>query len=242
MKNSSVFVLWPYVAFALLLAGAVLRTFMMWRHPSELAAQKSEAWAAIRGSRLWRWSLLVVLTGHLPALLFPRAILRWNSVPARLYALEGFFFVAACVAVISGSVLVWKQLGRSGSSLLASAMDTVFLAFLMVALVSGLVVAVRYRWGSSWGAITMAPYVNSLLRGEPVVDFAAQMPFLARLHTLSSFATIAVIPFTRLSTLLVGLIYGAVTLTSRPLAAAGNAVGTWLSKHNPGALFWPEED
>ena len=242
MKNSSVFVLWPYLAFALLLAGTALRTFMMWRHPSELAAQKSEAWAAFRGNRLWRLSLLVLLTGHLPALLFPRAILRWNSVPARLYALEAFFFVAGCIAVISGGVVVWKQLGRSNSSLLVSAMDTVFLAFLMVGLVSGLVVAVMYRWASSWGAITMAPYVNSLLRGEPAVDFAAQMPFLARLHVLSSFAAIAVIPFTRLSTVLVGLIYSAATLAARPLATAGNAVGVWLSKHNPGALFWPEED
>jgi nitrate reductase gamma subunit len=242
VKNSSVFVLWPYVAFASLLAGTLLRTFKMWRHPSELAAQKSEAWAAFRGGKLWRLSLLVLLTGHLPALLFPGAILRWNSVPARLYALEGFFFVAGCVAVISGSVVVWRQLGRSNSSLLTSAMDAVFLAFLMVGLVSGLAVAVRYRWGSSWGAMTMAPYVLSLLRGEPTIDFAVQMPFLARLHVLSSFAAIAVIPFTRLSTLLVGLIHGAATLAARPLAAAGTAVGAWLTKHNPGTLFWPEED
>ena len=182
MKTSSPFVLWPYFAFALLLAGTGLRTFMMWRRPSELAAQKSEAWQVFRGSKLWRLSLLIVLAGHLPALLFPRAILRWNSAPARLYALEGFFFAAGCIAVMSGGVLVWKQLRHSDPSRLASAMDTVFLAFLMVGLVSGLLVAVRYRWGSSWGVITMAPYVNSLLRGEPAVDFAAQMPFLARLQ------------------------------------------------------------
>jgi nitrate reductase gamma subunit len=240
--KTSFFVLWPYAAFALLVAGTLLRYLMVWQRRSELADELSEAWAIFRGNKLWRLSLLVLLAGHLVGLLFPHAVLRWNSVPARLYANEGLLFVAGCVAVLTGGVLVWKQLGRSSSSFFASVFDTVFLGFLMVALVSGLAMAAMYRWGSSWGAITFAPYLVSLVRGEPAIDFVAQMPFLAQLHVLSSFAAIAVVPFTRLSTLLVGLIHGAVTLAARPISAVANAVGVWLSKHNPGALFWPEED
>jgi nitrate reductase gamma subunit len=242
VKNNSFFILWPYAAFAFFVAGTLLRYLMMWRRRSALAEEVAEAWAIFRGNKLWRLSLLILLAGHLVGLLFPHLVLRWNSAPARLYATEGLLFIAGCVAVFTGGVLVWRQLGRSGTSFLASALDTVFLAFLMVGLVSGVVMAAMDRWGSSWGAMTLGPYVTSLLRGEPAADFAAQMPFLAQLHVLSSFAVIAVVPFTRLSRLLVGLIHGAATLAARPLAAAGNAVGVWLSKHNPGALFWPEED
>lgn len=242
MRNSSFFVLWPYIAFALLVAGTLLRTLMMWRRPSELAAETSEAWTAFRGSKLWRLSLAVLVAGHFFGLLFPGAVLRWNSVSARLYAIEGLLFVAGCTAVFTGGVLIWKHMGRSSASFLASALDTVFLALLMVGLVSGLVIAGVYRWGSSWGAMTWAPYVISLLRGEPAVDLATQMPFVARLHVLSSFAAVAVVPFTRLSMLLVGLVHGSITLAQRPLTAIGNAGGAWLRKHNPGAWFWPEED
>jgi len=242
VKNNSFFILWPYAALALLVAGTLLRYLLMWRRRSELTEEVSEAWAIFRGNKLWRLSLLILLAGHLVGLLFPHAVLRWNSVPARLYATEGLLFLAGCVAVLSGGVLVWKQLGHSGSSFFTSVFDTVFLAFLMVGLVSGLAIAAVYRWGSSWGAITFAPYVASLMRGEPAIGFAAQMPFLAQLHVLSSFAAIAVVPFTRLSTLLVGMIHGAATLAARPAAAVANAAGVWLSKHNPGALFWPEED
>jgi nitrate reductase gamma subunit len=240
--KTSFFVLWPYAAFALLVAGTLLRYLMVWQRRSELADELSEAWDIFRGNKLWRLSLLVLLAEHLVGLLFPHAVLRWNSVPARLYANEGLLFVAGCVAVLTGGVLVWKQLGRSSSSFFASVFDAVFLGFLMVALVSGLTMAAMYRWGSSWGAITFAPYLVSLVRGEPAIDFVAQLPFLAQLHVLSSFAAVAVVPFTRLSTLLVGLIHGAVTLAARPVSAVANAVGVWLSKHNPGALFWPEED
>jgi nitrate reductase gamma subunit len=242
MMNSSFFVLWPYAAFAMLVAGTLLRYLMMWRRSPSLAGEVSEAWTVFRGNKLWRLTLVILLAGHLSGLLFPRAVLRWNSVPARLYAMEGLLFLAGCIAVLNGGVLIWKHLGRSSPSFFASVLDTAFLAFLMVGLVSGLGVAAVYRWGSSWGAMTLAPYVSSLLRGEPAVDLAAQMPFLARLHVLSSFAAIAVVPFTRLSTLLVGLIHGGITLASRPLSATSNAVGAWLSKHNPGTLFWPEED
>jgi nitrate reductase gamma subunit len=242
VKGSSFFVLWPYAAIALLAAGTLLRYLMTWRRRSELTNEVSEAWAIFRGNKMWRLSLVILLTGHLVGLLFPRAVLRWNSIPARLYATEGLLFISGCVAVVSGGVLVWKQLGRSSSSFVATALDTVFLAFLMVGLVSGLSIAAVYRWGSSWGTITLAPYVLSLVRGEPAIDFAAQLPFLVRLHVLSSFAAIAVVPFTRLSTLLVGVIHSAATLVARPMTAAGNAVGAWLSKHNPGTLFWPEED
>src|SRR5262245_19111762 len=100
----------------------------------------------------------------------------------------------------------------------------------MVSLVSGLLVAVEYRWASSWGAVILAPYVSSLLRGDPVIDLASQMPFPAQLHVLASFATLAVIPFTRVATFLVAAIHGCLTVVSRVTTAAISATQTWIRK------------
>lgn len=241
MKDNSILVLGPYVAFGLLIAGLMVRYGMARQQPSSLAEKVQEAKAIFDG-RLWRFSLLVLLAAHLAGLLVPRAILSWNSSPARLYLLEGLAFGAGLVAVSSGARVIWRHFGRSSGSFLAEMCDTVFLSFLFVALVSGLLVAIRYRWGSSWGVMTLTPYALSLLRGKPQIELAAQLPYLTQLHVFSSFAVVATIPFTRLANPLVAVIHGCAVLLARPLLAVGGAIDGWLRRHNPERWFWPEED
>jgi nitrate reductase gamma subunit len=68
--NSSFFVIWPYVAVAMLLAGIILRYLVALRQPVVLAAELSEA-KTIFGGRVWWISLLTVLGGHLAGLREP---------------------------------------------------------------------------------------------------------------------------------------------------------------------------
>lgn len=241
MGNSWFFVRWPYIALALLGLGTIFRYLLALRQPAALAAKLAEA-KAVFGGRVWWAGLLAALGGHLVGLLSPRAILSWNTNMARLYLLEGLAFVVGLAALISGAALVWRHFGRHGRSFLADIFDTAFLALLLVVIVSGLLVAALYRWGSSWGVITLTPYVISILRGQPVPDLAAQMPFLVRLHVLATFAALAMVPLTRLATFPVVALHGCLVLLYRPVRAAGNAINAWLSKHNPGAWVWPEED
>jgi nitrate reductase gamma subunit len=225
----------------LLVVGIILRYLLALRQPAVLARKVAEAKSVFRG-RIWWFSVLTLLAGHLAGLLLPRAILSWNVRPGRLYILEGVALAAGLAALISGAALVWRHLGRPSGSVLTEAFDMVFLALALVVIVSGLLVAGVYRWGSSWGVITLTPYVGSLLRGEPVPELAAQMPFLVRLHILATFAALAVIPFTRLATFPLLALYKGQALLSQPVRTAENAINSWLSKHNPSAWFWPEED
>src|SRR5215813_11387346 len=236
------FVFWPYFSGAVFVTGALLRYAMTSPRSETFKAELFEGWSIFRGSRLWRLSLVIVLAAHVVAFLAPRAVVRWNSVAARLYLLEGFLFFAGCIALLGGALVVWNYLGRSNLTLVSSIFDTVFLAFLMVSLASGLLLAVFYRWGSSWGAVILDPYLSSLLRGEPVVDLVAQMPFLAQLHVLSSFAAVAVLPLTRAAILLVAPAHLCVTFASRLGSRAFGAAEAWIRQHDPGAWVWPEED
>jgi nitrate reductase gamma subunit len=241
MGNNSFFVVWPYVGLAMLVAGTLLRYLLALRQPAVLAADLADAKSFFWG-KLWWSTVFALLAGHLAGLLFPQAILSWNTSPVRLYLLEGLTFAAGLGALISGAALVWRHLGKPTGSLLTELFDSVFLALLLVILVSGLLVAALYRWGSSWGVITLAPYAMSLLRGQPLPDLAAQMPFLVRLHVLATFSALAIVPLTRLATFPVVALHSCLVLLGRPVRAGGNAINTWLSKRNLNAWFWPEED
>src|SRR5215467_1848856 len=160
MKYAFLFAVWPYAAAACLVIGIAWRYFRARRSWAALANQASDAWTALLQGRVWQISLLFLLLFHLAGLLFPRVLLRWNLDPTRLYLLEGSAFVAGIAALGSGGRLVWRQLGRSQGSLLTQLAETVFLAFVLVGLVSGSILAVVYRWGSTWGVMTLTPYMG----------------------------------------------------------------------------------
>jgi nitrate reductase gamma subunit len=241
MGNDSLFVLWPYIAVALLVAGTLLRYLLASRQPSVLAAEMADA-KAVFGGRLFWISMFVLVAGHLAGVLFPRTVLSWNSSTAGLYLLEGLALAAGLAAVASSAALIWQHLGRSSRSRATEFFDTVFLAIIFTVLVSGVLIAVFYRWGSSWGVMTLGPYVASLVRGQPPVQLVTQMPALVQLHVLATFAAIAVVPLTRLSTFLIIAAHGCTVLIGRPFRAAANAVIEWSRTHNPSSWFWPEED
>lgn len=241
MEGNSVFVLAPYLAFGILGAGLILRLLLTPRQPSALQAELAEAKNAFAG-RIWWIGLFTLLAGHFIGLLFPRAVMSWNANQPRLYLLEAVAGIAGLAFVISSVVLIARHFRKPTISVLTELFEAAFLAFLFVCAVSGLLIAVLHRWGSSWGVTILTPYAMSILRGQPAPVLVAQMPFLVRLHVLSTFAAIALVPLTRLAALPVVAIHRCVALAGVPVRAAGNAVSAWLVRHNPSAWFWPEED
>jgi nitrate reductase gamma subunit len=120
--------------------------------------------------------------------------------------------------------------------------DCGLLSLFCMALVSGLVIAILYRWGSSWSASTLAPYMQSLASGAPQTQLVEDLPFLVRLHVLSWFAIIALVPFTSASLIAVSLLDRAVALVVRPINAATAMGSRTMAKLSPAKWLWPEED
>ncbi len=81
--------------------------------------------------------------------------------------------------------------------------DWIVLILLTIQIMSGLYVAFFYRWGSSWFASSMSPYLYSIFKFNPDLAFISSMPFMVKLHIISAFSIILLFPFTRLVHVLV---------------------------------------
>jgi nitrate reductase gamma subunit len=246
MRTSFLFQVWPYAAMALFAIGISIRCALAHKQADGLALDLKESWDLFGGGKILPFSLVMLLLGHLAGLLYPHKILLWNSAPSRLYALEGLAFAIGLSALAGWAALMWRQFGRSRGSVLRQVGDAVFLSLLFLSLLSGLLTAIRYRWGSSWGVSTLTPYGLSLLRGKPAVALVAGMPFLVQVHVFSGFVALAALPFTRVSPFLIVVISHGFTYAAKPISAAG----TWarrmlemvLRRHHPATWIWPEED
>jgi nitrate reductase gamma subunit len=240
MSTNFVFTWWPYVAMALFIAGLAIR------YACTRGAKLPKARALFVGAGWLRLSLVLLFLGHLTGLLFPRQVVLWNSMPARLYVLEGFAFILGVGTLVGWARLMWRHLGRSGGSVASQLGDSVFLSVSFVAVLSGLLTAVLYRWGSSWSASTLTPWAWSLLRGNPAAALAAGLPFFVRLHVFSSLAALATIPCTRLAPLLMVPLHQGLGLILRVFAVQARPVRSTLElvfeRNNPLPRIWPKED
>jgi len=242
MKLNFLFAIFPYVALGLLAVGTAVRYLLFRKQPEIVSSEVREAKVLFAGNRLWQISLAFLLAGHLIALIMPRALLQWDSSRTRLYLLEGAVFAIGCAALAGWLVILWRNLKHHDESALTGLSDAILLALLFVGISSGLLMAVLYRWGSAWGAMILTPYFISVLQGKAAANFVSQMPFLVRLHVFSLFASIAILPATRLGTVLVAALRAVLGVSGRLAGAAARAAEAWFKKHNPAPWLWPEED
>lgn len=198
MLDKFLWVGFPYLALALAIAVSILR--FVWKpfSYSSLSSQFLENRQLFWGSGLWHWGIGWVLGGHLVAFLVPRQILAWNSAPFRLYLLEFTGLTAALLALVGVVALMVRRRTSPRVKVVTSAMDWVLLGFLLLQVTTGIDTALRYRWGSSWYASNAAPYLWSLLSLSPRPELIAPLPWLPKIHILSGFSVILLIPFTRL--------------------------------------------
>src|SRR4051812_12320640 len=223
---------WPMLAIALCTAGLAVRALVTTetRRP-DLALHRAGVW--IRGRRVLTGGFVLLLAGHLAALLLPRAILNWNRAPLRLYLLEGAAFGLGLLTFAAWLRATWRHLRRGEATFLVELGDALFLAMMFLAIASGLGMAALERWSSSWGIVTLRPYVLSILAGDPQRALVDALPFLTRLHLFATFAALAVFPLTRLAPLPILLVSRGAAVCARPVVRAsrtgGVAVWNWCA-------------
>jgi nitrate reductase gamma subunit len=241
MKADVLFGTWPYVAIALAIGGLVVRYVFDRKHNAAAEREAAEGKVVFGGGRIWRISLLVLFATHLLGLALPRAVLAWNGAPLRLYVLEGSGFLLGGLAVGAWADVMWKHLTRRYVSVMSSVADAVLLGLLFVALASGLFMQAIFRWGSSWGAATLTPYIASVLHGHPAVHLVDQMPFLVRLHVVSAFGVLAALPFSRVAAILTVAFHRAVAPLGAPVSRGIDAIEARI-RDTASQWIWPDED
>jgi nitrate reductase gamma subunit len=194
--NAFLFGVFPYLAVAVALVGFV-RRFGAMRHTvvassSQLLENRLQFW----GSVSWHYAILTILAAHLAALLFPAAVGAALSSPGRLLAIELTGFALGLTALWGLLLLGIRRTSLRGET---TWLDWTVMAVLLVQVGSGLWVASSARWGLAWFPHVATPWLASLVRLAPKVEFLAKLPVAVKVHVVGAFTLLALFPYTRLA-------------------------------------------
>jgi nitrate reductase gamma subunit len=79
-----------------------------------------------------------------------------------------------------------------------SGADVAVVLLLLAQVGLGAWIALRYRWGASWFAADLAPYLWSLVKLDPETAAVFALPWPIKLHVAGAFVLVLLVPFTRL--------------------------------------------
>ena len=176
MSDYALFVMAPYVAAASLLAGTLSALLGQSRRgPPE--PQTMTARTLLAGHKVLAAGLLGTLGAHALMVAWPGRLASWHQPLERLLFLEGGFFLLGLAALAGLVVVIVRHLPHPPPRAMG-AVDVSFVAVLLVAVVSGLGIAVLHRWAAAWSTVTLVPYVRSVasLQPDPAVSRLDAVP------------------------------------------------------------------
>jgi len=201
--NLLLFAVLPYVALVLFFVISVRRYRSVPYGYTSKSSQFLENRRHFWGMVPFHYGIILILLGHLVAFLLPDTVLAWNGTPWRLYLLEFSGYLLGLLTLFGLVTLALRRLGGPPLLALTGKLDWIVFATLFVQVISGLWIAVGHRWGSSWFAASMTPYLRSLFTLQPDVQLIAGFPHIVKVHIVSAFLLIGLFPFTRLVHILV---------------------------------------
>lgn len=197
------FLVLPYLAMFIFLVGTIMRyrkaPFTYSSFSSQFLENKQHFWGLVP----FHYGIVIVLLGHIAAFLMPNEILAWNSRPLRLYILEVSALVFGLLALVGLFGAIHRRLTVPKVRAVTSRMDWIVFILLLVQIASGVYIAVLHRWGSSWFAADLAPYLWSLVRLNPDLNYVVALPLVVKFHIGLAYVLIGLAPFTRLVHILV---------------------------------------
>ena len=243
MSEYALFVVAPYLAAASLLAGALIalrdRSPGARLHPRAVTAR----WLVGR-HRLLALGVAGVLIGHALIVAWPAQFAIWSQPFARLVAVEATFLLLG-VAALAGLIMTIARHVVRGRRQPIGVVDVTFVGVLLVAIVSGLAIALLYRWAAAWSSVTLAPYVRSLASLQPELRYLESMPYLVKLHVFSSSVVIGLVPFTMPARLCLSAVGRAVDRALTPVSTACGRTCRLLqdrARQRAASLIWSEDE
>jgi nitrate reductase gamma subunit len=242
MSDHALFAVAPFVSVVILVVAATVRAL----HHNPVSARPSLAVARRLATRhpLAAIGLLGVLLGHVVMIAWPDQLLTWNRNVSRLIAFELALFALGAAALVGIAAAIRRHVLRRTADG-GSVADAAFLAAVLLTFVSGLGIALVYRWAAVWSAVTVTHYARSLLSLQPRVEPLEAMPYLVKLHIFSSFIVIALLAFTRLVDVLLTVLVRAVTVVMSPFVSIverqRRLLQDWALRSGR-SLLWPEEE
>ncbi len=196
--NELLFVIFPYISLAIFIVVSIYRAVFRPFTISSLSSQLLERRKLYWGSISLHYGIILILLGHLLALILPRGLVLWNSVPVRLYLLEFTGLALGLWATVGILILLWRRLSSGKVRMVTTPMDLLVLVLLFLSGLSGILTATVYRFGSYWFTGVFTPYLWSIFTFQPRPDLVAPLPWIIKLHVINFFVLLLVFPFSRL--------------------------------------------
>jgi nitrate reductase gamma subunit len=203
LLNTFLFIVLPYVALTVFLLGTIYRYRGTKFKFSSLSSEFLEGRNLFWGSVPFHYGIMVLFFGHLIAFLLPEVILSWNSSPLRLIILEVSAFIFGLSALVGMFNLLLRRNINPRIKMVTTKMDLFIELLLFIQIFFGLWIAYEYRWGSSWFASVMSPYLTSIFTLNPQITAISNMPWVIKIHVSLAYIIVLLLPFTRLVHLLV---------------------------------------
>jgi nitrate reductase gamma subunit len=196
--NTFFFSGYPYVVVVVFLVGTIYRYRKKGYQVTSLSAQFLEGKVGFWGSVPFHWGILMIFLGHMVAFLLPSGVLAFNADPTRLLIHEGVNFTFAVALVVGLLALIARRLFHPRIKVVTTPMDLIVEFVLLAQALLGCWIALNYRWGSTWFAADLSPYLWSLVRFSPEPAAVIAMPFVVKAHIVGAFSIFLIFPFTRL--------------------------------------------
>jgi nitrate reductase gamma subunit len=198
MIDLLLFAVFPYVAVVLAVVFGIYRYQRNRFSYSSLSSQFLESSKLFWGSVPWHYAIILILLAHIFAALFPGAWTALVSTPARLYLVEVTGLALGIVSMVGIIILLVRRITDGRVALVTSVWDWVLMVTLLLQVVSGVYLAVAYRWGSVWFLDLAVPWIWSLAALNPDISPVAVLPLIVKLHIVLAFVLVLLFPFTKL--------------------------------------------
>lgn len=198
MWNIFLYAVIPYLAVAIAVLGGI------WRYRTDRFSYTSQSSQFLEsrllfwGSNAWHFGIMLILGAHVVALVIWDPWAQLVSNPTRLYTLEVIGLALSILAIIGVTILSLRRLLVRRVTSVTSVMDWTVLIVLVAQVILGIWIALGYRWGSEWYSATAVPWLHSLFKLNPKVDYMSSLPTVVQVHTVLGFAIVALFPFSRL--------------------------------------------
>ncbi len=199
MGDNFLYGIFPYIAFALAIAGGIYRYYLDRFSYSSLSSQFLENRVLFWGSVPWHYGIVLILLGHLFGGFFPGISLSILKEPTRLFILELIGASLGLIAIVGIILLIIRRIVDLKVMTVTSVMDWVLLFLLIAQVAAGLTTALFYRWGSLWYLDTAVPWLWSIGGLGPDFSTVTPLPWIIKFHMFNAFVIIGLFPFTRLA-------------------------------------------
>lgn len=192
------FIALPYIALLIFLIGTIQNYRVSKYKISSISSQFLEGRYLFWGSVPFHWGMLFLFFGHLIAFLIPDAVIAWNSHPVRLLILEITAFIFGLSMLVGLVNLLVRRWSNTRIRAFTTKMDIIVEILILSQIALGLWIAYEYRWGSSWFAATLTPYLWSIFKLNPSIDAVSAMPIWIKFHIIGMYLIVLLFPFSRL--------------------------------------------